>query len=127
MATVLLIRNYGNTRNLPYRNKQYFVPHDGVIETTNKSLAKTFSRLPSIGVSERPLAKGESPEIDEASKLNSVIPEVRDSIDFNKLRWPTLRRLAREYGIVISRKTIKADLIAKLKEYKKCSATTSPH
>lgn len=44
------IRNYGNTRKLPYKRQYYEIPRNGFIETNNAALAKALGEFQFVDV-----------------------------------------------------------------------------
>lgn len=89
------IKNYGNSRSLPYKGMNIFVTKNQMIETEDKEMADALSAFPCLD-----------------------IVETVDKENYEKINFFKLKKLARDKGIGFDKKTKKKELINRLNEVK---------
>lgn len=138
MGERYVIRNYGPSRNLPWKRSYIYIERDGVRGTDDLAMAEEFARFPQITVSERgareikppgqatgppvpdappPIDKDET-EITESpeSVEGSETVDVAMAIDYSLLLVKDLREICEERDIS-TEGLLKQDLIAALEDH----------
>lgn len=82
------IKNYGNSRSLPYKEMNIFVTKNQVIETEDKEMADTLSAFPCLDI------------------IKTIDKENYEEMNFFKLK-----KLAKGRGIEFDKKIKKKELI----------------
>ena len=111
------IRNYGPTRQLPYKDQQILVVHDGFIDTDDVEMAVALGEQEKIFVTDNgaefapvdsPVEKSEAPE--------SEVVEAPDDISYNDMTIPELKVLAKDRELDV-KGLLKAEIIEALQTY----------
>lgn len=136
-----VIRNYGPSRKVPYKDMHVFIGQDKAIETDDAELANAFASVPKVTVKARPgvptspvpvsTPDPEKGVIDEPVEDDDFDEPVEDddefdgeddddeedeSIDYDSMLKRDLLTLARERDVDLPEKITKKDLIELLKE-----------
>jgi len=95
-----VVRNYGNTRELPYKNKMIYLARDGAIETDDSEMANALSQFPQIHVAGYPVAEKTevkntiAPEKEKAdSVLQQENADLKKKLEYAK-KFDALKRLS---------------------------------
>lgn len=107
------IRNYGPTRQLPYKDQQIFIVHDGFINTDDEELAVALGKEKDIYVTDSGAAFVPTPL--EAPEAETVV-EAPDDISYADMIVPELKLLAKDRELDV--KGLKrAEIIEALRAY----------
>lgn len=135
-----VIRNYGQSRQVPYQNTQIYIARDGAMETDNENIAATMKGQKDMTVtdhgvqsnpapSEEPKQKGKDkkrqitvdkepvPKEDPVEKVTpEVVSEEAEEIAYEEMTVKELQVLAKDRQLTTSG-LLKAELIQALKDY----------
>jgi len=127
-----VVRNYGVTRQVPYKGQQVIIANDKAIETDDMELVAVLQNIEAMHVTDRcpgtpgpslpPIVKTETPEEPQASSGESQTSEepdeVTEEIAYNDMLLKELQVLAKDRQIKVSGLN-KARLIKALEKYDK--------
>jgi len=135
-----VIRNYGQSRQVPYQNTQIYIARDGAMETDDEDIAATMKGQKDMTVtdhgvqsnpapSEEPKQKGKDkkrqitvdkepvPKEDPVEKVTpEVVSEEAEEIAYEEMTVKELQVLAKDRQLTTSG-LLKAELIQALKDY----------
>ena len=111
------IRNYGTTRQVPYKNKQINIIHDGVIETDDEELVTFLGKQENFYITDSgvELVPMVAPVVDEP-KVDEVAETPEDEISYDDMNVPELKVLAKDRQLDI-KGLKKAEIIEALQDY----------
>jgi len=102
---VFIIRNYGNSRTLPYKDKNYFIARDGIIETNDAELAGSLKTIPLLHVSGKP------DDIPENSVSTPLPTPQYDLESCRTMKKRELLEVAQQLDIELPEKVTKNELL----------------
>jgi len=135
-----VIRNYGQSRQVPYQNTQIYIARDGAMETDDENIAATMKGQKDMTVTdhgvqsnpappEEPKQKGKDkkrqitvdkepvPKEDPVEKVTpEVVSEEAEEIAYEEMTVKELQVLAKDRQLTTSG-LLKAELIQALKDY----------
>lgn len=97
-----IIRNYGATVDVPFKNGHILMQRDGCIVTNNVEEANAFSGIPGVSVVKQP---------GTVDVIPPPAPEPEKEIDYQKMLKKAVLELAKERGLEVPKKATKAILI----------------
>lgn len=104
-----VIRNYGLTRQIPYKDQQVFIANDQAIETDDEELVAVFRKHKNFHITDRGSELASSlPVVDE--------PEKSDEIAYKDMLLKDLQVIAKDREIKTSGLN-KAELVQALEDY----------
>ncbi len=89
------IKNYGNSRSLPYKGMNIFVTKNQMIETEDKEMADALSAFPCLDI------------------IKTI-----DKENYEKMNFFKLKKIAKGRGIEFDKKVKKKEIINRLSEVK---------
>jgi len=110
------IRNYGLTRQIPYKDQQVFIANDQAIETDDEELVAVLRKHENLYVTDRSPELASSLPAEEPEKLEE--PEASEEISYEGMTVKELQILAKDRQIKTSGLN-KAELIEALQDYDK--------
>lgn len=102
-----VIRNYGPTRELPFKNQHITMVRDQAIVTNDLEMVQALSGQPMINVSKQP---GTVPPASAPAPAPIAEP-IEEELDYNKMKKRELLELAEERSIKMPEKITKKELI----------------
>lgn len=128
-----VIRNYGRTRQFPYKDKQIYIANDKAIETDDVEMVAVLQNFPQMEVTdhcpETPGPSLPSPKVvpDEVEQTpDEVLAEVVESSDeiaYGDMSLKELQELGKDRQLKVSGLK-KAELIVVLEDYDKAEVET---
>jgi len=113
-----VIRNYGPTRQFPYKDRQIFIANDSAIETDDAKEAVFFKEQEAVHVTDRGSeVTSLTPSVEEPETSEEVTEETEE-IAYSDMLLKELQVLAKDREIKTSGLN-KAELIQALEEYDK--------
>ena len=126
--TRFVVRNYGPTRQVPYRNQQIIIANDKAIETDDMALVAVLQNMEAMHVTDRSpgtpgpslpppkVVPDEEPQADETPET----PETPEEIAYGDMLMRELVALAKDRTPPIKVSGLKkAELIKALEDYDK--------
>jgi hypothetical protein len=116
-----VIRNYGPTRQLPYKNQYITITNDGAIETNDEEMVNVLRTYPKIHVSGQKdlVVPSPSPIAVEIVVEEVITEEIQNEIPYENMTKRQLVNLAQEKSIKVPKIISKSALIKLIKESKK--------
>lgn len=112
-----VIRNYGPSRQFPYKDQHIPIANDCAIETDDEELAVFFKKQEALTVTDRGSELAPSLPVDEPETSKEVTEETEE-IAYNDMLLKELQVLAKDREIKTSGLN-KAELIQALEDYDK--------
>ena len=109
--TKYIIRNYGPSAQIPYKDKSITITSDVVIETDDPELVSAASSIPNIHVTTRPGAKAVAPPKVEEPISSETEGVAEEPVDFESMTVAALKELAVEKGIELPTRVKKAEIV----------------
>ena len=107
-----IIRNYGLTRQIPYKDQHIFVANDQAIETNDEELVAVLRKHENLSVTDR------GSELVSTLSEEPETPEETDEMSYSELHVKDLQVIAKDRQIKITGLN-KAELIEALEDYDK--------
>jgi len=109
-----VIRNYGASRQIPYKGQSISIANDGIIETDDEKEAAALKDYEAITVTDRGGGSELAPSSSEKSPEDSV--DKPEEVSYESMKLPELQAIAKDREISTTDKK-KPKLIAELKAY----------
>ena len=109
-----VIRNYGLTRQIPYKDQQVCIANDQAIETDDEELVAVLRKHENLHITDRSSELASSLPVDEPGESGK--PEESGEVAYKDMLVPDLRVIAKDREIKTSGLN-KAELIQALEDY----------